>query len=598
MKARSGWARSVKAVGKRARTLLLDVRDSRDVLLTVCAVVVGAGAGAAAVFFRYAIDGAQFLFFGFASERELRFVMDLPWWHVLLAPAIGGLLVGLLIKYVMPDGRPQGIADVIAVTAANSRIRTRPGLGAAVTSALSIGAGASVGREGPAVHLGAFLAGYLCKHLKSDRVFTRIMVGCGVASAVAASFNAPLAGALFAHEVVIGHYALRAFAPVVIAAVTGTVISRLAFGDFPAFAVPPHDLSSFLEFPAFVLLGVCAAIVAIALIRGVEFASRIGERLPVPVWVRPGLAGLLVGAIAIWVPEVLGVGYQATTAAMNVEYGFLLLLLILGLKLVATCACLGLGFAGGIFSPSIFLGALTGAAFGIAATAAFPGLSSGPSTYALVGMGAVAGAVLGAPVSTIFIVFELTGEYAITVAVMIATVIATLITSRVAGPSFFLRQLRSRGIDTESGRDVQALRSAIVGDLMRTPVQTVPRQANLAEVRIRLARTSQDAIYVVDGDTALVGAIRHGDLAIGASDATLDRLVLAHDLFRRPEAVVAQSATLATAQALIDRYDVPELPVVTDTEERRVVGYIREVDVLRAVNRALKQGQREERGEV
>ncbi|MEM7652855.1 MAG: chloride channel protein [Pseudomonadota bacterium] len=598
------WGRRIHALlpfksrWKDGNDSLRKLGRNRDVLLTLAAVTVGAAAGAGAVFFRYAIDGAQYHFLGFASERELAFVTQLPWWQILLAPAIGGLVVGFLIKHVMPQSRPQGIADVIATTAQNSRIKTRPGLGAAVTSAISIGSGASVGREGPAVHFGAYLAGLLCTVLNQDRVFSRTMVGCGVASAVAASFNAPLAGALFAHEVVIGHYALRAFAPVVIAAVTGTIISRMAFGDFPAFAVPPHDLASFLEFPAFVLLGLGAAAIAVTLIRGVEVAAKFGPKLPGPAWTRPAYAGLAVGMMAIWVPEVMGVGYQATTDAMSIKYDFVQLVIILTLKLVATALCLGLGFAGGIFSPSMMLGAVAGAAFGIAATALFPDYSSGPSTYALVGMGAVAGAVLGAPVSTIFIVFELTGEYAITVAVMVATVIATLITTRFAGPSFFVRQLRRAGIDAESGRDVQTLRSLHVHDLMLTPVQTVPRQANLAEIRLRLARTAQDALYVVDEGNKLVGAIRHNDLSIGATDASLDRLVLAHDLFRRPEATVAQGATLAVAQSLIERYQLPELPVINSQDDRQIVGFIREVDVLRAVNRALLQARREERGEV
>ena len=225
-------------------------------MLVVLSLVAGSVAGGAIVLFREAISFIQLGFYGSDSERLFADAAKLAWWKILLIPAVGGLLVGGIVRFALPGKRPHGVADVIEASALRGGwMSSRVGLAAAVVSASAIGAGASVGREGPAVHLGASLSGWLGRRLHLTRAQTRTLLGCGVASAVAASFNAPIAGALFASEVVIGHYALRAFAPIVIASVAGTAISRAWFGDFPAFAMNEIYLVSFWEFPAFVGLG-------------------------------------------------------------------------------------------------------------------------------------------------------------------------------------------------------------------------------------------------------------------------------------------------------------------------------------------------------
>ncbi|MCK5168192.1 MAG: chloride channel protein, partial [Rhodospirillaceae bacterium] len=338
-------------------------------------------------------------------ERLFLHLAGLQWWQIVWPPVVGGLIVGILVRIGLPENRPQGVANVIEANALKGgRMSLSDGLRAAVVNAISIGSGASVGREGPAVHLGAALAANIAKRLKLTRSISRTLWGCGVAAAVAGSFNAPIAGALFANEVVIGHYALKAFAPVVIASVTGTAISRAYFGDFPAFALPPHAITSYLEFPAFIILGVVAGLVASALVRGIIRAQDLSEKIPLPSWLRPGIGGLAVGLMAVWLPQIIGVGYGATEQALIGNFTLTVLLLVLVGKVVATAISLGFGFGGGIFSPSLVIGAVLGGAYGIIASGIFPDIGADIGAYSLIGMGAVAAATLGAPISTALII--------------------------------------------------------------------------------------------------------------------------------------------------------------------------------------------------
>ena len=366
-----------------------------DTRLLILAVVVGVLSALAAVLFWDLFDLVRDLTFGTRTEAVLLDPKVISWWLFLVVPAAGGLLIGLFVHYVMPDRRPHAVADVVeAVAIRDGRMSLRTGLAAAAVSAASIGVGASVGREGPIVHLGATLGAWLGEMLKLDRSLVRTLLGCGVAAAVAASFNAPIAGAFFALEVVLGHYMLRSFAPVVIASVTGTLVYRLDAGDLPTFIQPEHVIASLWEFPAFALLGVVSAAVALVLMWSILRAQDWARRMPLPPWLRPALAGLVVGAMALVFPQVLGVGYASTNAALNQSLALWLLLALIPAKIAATAISLGGGFGGGVFSPALFVGAMTGGAFGIIATSLFPDVSSGHGAYALIGMGAVAAAGL------------------------------------------------------------------------------------------------------------------------------------------------------------------------------------------------------------
>ncbi len=570
------------------------------VVLSSLALVVGAAGGGAAIVFRLAIDFFQRFFFGVDPFFLTRMAAELPVWRLLLVPTLGGLAIGLFVYYLMPGRRPRGVAQVIEASALRGgRMSLTNGLMAAFVSASSIGVGASVGREGPVVHLGACLGGWLARRLQLGRVLSRTLLGCGVAAAVAASFNAPIAGVFFALEVVIGHYALSAFAPIVIAGVTGTVISRMYFGDFPAFILQEtREIESFLEFPAFALLGVISAVVAIALMRAVMLTEDIWSRVAVPPWARPAFAGLALGLIALAFPQVLGVGYETTDAALSEFLDLQILVALIVVKTAATAICLGSGFGGGIFSPSLFIGAVLGGAFGIVATSVFPQLSSGHGAYTVVGMGAVAGAVLGAPISTILIVFEMTGDYSLTVAVMIGTVIASVITQQLHGRSFFIWQLERSGVTIKGGQEISLLRTITIDGFTDRRYETIEAQAPLARVRERLLNAPWGELFVTDAENRLVGTIAFSDLADAAFDTSRDESLVALDIAQQHPTVLQVGDDIEAAIKVYRASGEVHVPVVNSLEEMRLLGVVHEHEVMLAYHRALQQARAEERGEL
>ncbi|WP_026379536.1 chloride channel protein [Afifella pfennigii] len=426
--------------------------SSRQPLVWLLANIIGLCVGVAAILFRLAIGLFQLPWLGTMSERVATAAAATPWYVILLAPAFGGLIVGIILQRFMSGDRPLAVADVIeARVLGGRRLTFRQGMWTTLVHSVSLGFGASAGREGPVVHLGAVLSESFCRLMRITGVPEKTLIACGVASAVSASFNAPIAGVLFAHEVILGHYAMSAFVPIVIASVVGGIVSRLYFGEVAAFTVPEYAINSYLEVPAFALLGLTCAAVAIIFqfaLMGTEYTAR---SVKMPLWLRPVLGGLMVGAIGVFFPDILGVGYDTTDKALQGSLAISTLFALLFAKTAATAITLASRLGGGIFSPSLYLGAMTGGAFGLIAASVFPDIASGNGVYAIIGMGAVAAAVLGAPISTTVIVFELTGGYALTLALLFTVSIAVGITFAVHGRSWFHWQLETRGLFVSEG---------------------------------------------------------------------------------------------------------------------------------------------------
>lgn len=561
-------------------------------ILFLMALIVGVAAGYGAILFLEVINAAGTLAFGVHESGLVSRLVMLEWWHILLAPVAGGLVIGLAIHALMPRRRTEGVAEVIeAVALRDGRMDGRMMLVNAAINAASLGFGSSVGREGPVVHLGAALASVFSKRLKLSPAVLRTLVGCGVASAVAASFNAPIAGVIFALEVVVGHYAMHAFAPIVVAGVAGTIVSRVHLGDFPAFAIPDMAIVSFWEFPAFALLGICAAGVAVIFMRGTFLISDLRDRLGAPVWLQPAIAGLAVGAVATQLPEILGVGYEGTDAALKGQYTLSVLLLLLAAKVAVTAICLAFRFGTGIFSPALFIGAMTGGAFGHLAATGFPHLASAPGLYAIVGMGAVTAAVLGAPISTILIVFELTGDYEVTIAVMIAAALASMLSSSLYGQSFFLAQLKRRGLSLEQGKASHLLKSTGVRAVMTNDFATVGAATPLAKLRDHLIDQGGGKILVTDESGVLKGEVSLGDLPPEAFDPDAADRKTAADVLRANPPVAYADETLEQGLRLLERTGEKEIPVLSDEIGRLVVGMLDHEKLLEAYTRALLDSQ-------
>ena len=452
---------SPPATGPSATGMAARLRAAWDVVRTrgpsgfqfwFIALVVGVASGYAAVLFMTAIRALQTFLYRTSDPRLIHSAAaDLPWWWILILPTVGGLVVGLILHRYTPDGRVRSVADVIEAAALREgRVERKAGLASAAASLITLSSGGSSGREGPVVHITGMIAGWVSNRINADGITGRELLGCAVAAGVAASFNAPIAGALFAMEVVNRHFSVHAFPPITIASVAGAVIARSHFGEATEFALEEgRVLAFYVELPAFLLMGLLCGIVAVILMRSVFLVdaagTRVIDRTGLPRWVRPAISGLILGAIAIAFPHIIGVGYETTSAALSGGIGLREAVVFAVVKVAAAALTVGGRMGGGVFSPALMVGALTGLAFGMVATGLFPEASGSPTLYALAGMGAVAAAVLGAPISTTLIVFELTGDWQTGLAVMVAVSMSTAVASRLVKGSFFDMQLARRG---------------------------------------------------------------------------------------------------------------------------------------------------------
>ncbi len=535
---------------------VLRLKGPSKITFWFIALLIGIAAGFAALFFRKGINWLQQTLYGTDDVQHLHsFISGLEWYWIVLIPTIGGLVSGLILHHFTKDARARSVADVIVGSALHEgRVETRAGLASAFASLVTLGTGGSSGREGPVVHLAAMIATRVSRRINADGITGRDLLGCAVAAAVSASFNAPIAGALFALEVVLRHFAVHAFAPIVIASVAGTVINRLEFGGVTEFKLPTMgDLQFYVELPAFLLLGLTCGLVAVVLMRAVfwadDFGNQVQARINLPRYLRPMVAGGMLGIIALWFPHIIGVGYETTSLALTGELALHEATVFAVLKVLAVAITLGGRMGGGVFSPSLMVGALVGLAFGLIATGFFPDVSGSASLYALAGMGAVAAAVLGAPISTTLIVFELTGDWQTGLAVMVAVSMSTSLSSKLVNRSFFLSQIERRGIHLAAGPQAYLLAMFIAAKTMR------PMDHPKAAGQERCWEMIGEGLYL-DG-----------------------------------------AATLEIAMPIFEKTGVQFLPVVTlsaDAAPPELLGALFHVDALRAYNRALAATAAEE----
>ncbi len=455
---------------------VLRTRGPGQIQFWFIALLIGVASGFTALFFRLGIDVLQAALYRVDDVTHLSSTArDLPWYLFILWPTLGGLVVGLILHRMTSDGRVRSVAEVIEGAALrDGRVEIRAGLASGLASLITLGSGGSSGREGPVVHLAAVIASWVNNRIEAKGITARDLLGCAVAAAVSASFNAPIAGALFALEVVLRHFAVHAFAPIVIASAVGTVINRWQFGGVTEFDLGTESaLGFYIELPAFLLLGLVCGLVAVILMRAIfwtdDRAEAVRKRLGIVPWLKPAVAGALLGVVALAFPQMIGVGYETTSAALTGELTLQGAMVLAVVKCAAVAITMGGRMGGGIFSPSLMMGSLVGLSFGYIATAVFPEVSGTETLYALAGMGAVAAAVLGAPVSTTLIVFELTGDWQTGLAVMVAVSTSTALASRLVDRSFFLTQLERRGVQLSKGPQAYLLGMFRVANVMRKP---------------------------------------------------------------------------------------------------------------------------------
>lgn len=472
-------------------------------LLALLGIICGLLAGGTIILFRLGIEAIQGEILGNGQEENFE---QLSWQIRLLLPIAGGVLIGLIFTWAHFPA--VGITHLMERLAYHqARLPLRNALYQWVGVLISLGSGHSVGREGPAVHLGGAGGSLLASMLRLPDNVARNLVACGVAAAIGASFNTPLAGVIFAMEVVLLEYTLTGFAPIILAAVSATALNQWFFGSAPAFAVPPLQLGSLTELPYVLLCGLIFAAFAALFTRSMHNFVRIGARYPF--WLRTTIAGLLIGVIAIPYPQIMGIGYDTVNLALSGEIGLWMLIGIGIAKLLATSSGLGLGLPGGLIGPSMFMGATIGAACGIIGHQFFPDFSSSIGFYTLLGMGAVMGAVLQAPLAALIAMLELTGNPNILMPGMLAVISAGIAYRELFHqPPIFISLLKVRGLDYRSDPVTQSLQrlavtAAMARDFIISPRHLSRQQADqmmqASPTWIVLEETSDSARILLEG---------------------------------------------------------------------------------------------------
>jgi CIC family chloride channel protein len=543
--------------------------------LLIAAVLVGVGGGFGAIGFRWLIAAA-----GFAAFSVLQPVLG----HVLGALSLigvlaaGGALAAWISARFAPEARGHGVPEVMAAVALRGGV-IRPQVIAvkALASATSIGFGGSCGREGPIVQIGSAFGSALGQIAHAPAPIVRTLVACGAAAGISATFNAPIGGVFFASEVILGDFAPRSFATIVVSSVLAAVVSRAYLGNHPSFDAAGFTLVSPRELALYALLGVVAAVWAWGFVKVLYLFEDVAESVRLSATLKGAIGFGFVGILGLFAPQVLGVGYVGIQHVLDGHVDASHALALSLLKPLATSLTLGAGGSGGVFAPSLFTGAMLGDAFGRVAHAAFP-LWTGPAAaYGLVCMAAVFAAAAEAPITAIVIVFEMSGDYTIILPLMISTVIATILGRRFIDGTVYELKLRRRGIDWQRVKHPRALARTLVSSVERAPALVARGDERAAEVIERLRESHEMALPVVDAEGALLGLVWTSDLAWHATHEPLASVL---SFTRTPPATLSSDESLERAADLMTDPKVPLLPIVASGN--LLVAIVTRRDVLNA----------------
>ena len=566
--------------------------------MVIAAIVVGLAGAVGAVLFRLMIRSVQAVAFGGTEgvhdliaagwlaepEDPIHWARELSWYWKIAIPALGGLIVGPLIWFFAREARGHGVPEVMkAVALRGGVIRGRVAAIKATASALTIGTGGSVGREGPIIQIGSAVGSQLGQILGLNSVGIRTLVGCGAAAGIAATFNAPIAGAIFAAEIIVGHFAVTQFTPIVISSVVATVLSRVLLGNYPAFHVPEYQIVNPFELFPYIATGIVAGLVAVAFIRTLSAAEKGFEQVRLPEYLKASFGGALVGIIALQLPEVYGVGYNTITMALAGTLSALTMAALVGAKIVATSITIGSGGSGGVFAPSLFLGAMSGGVVGTLVERYFPGATATSGAYALVTMGAVVAATTHAPISAIIIIFELTQTIDIIPALMTACVVSSLVSQLLERDSIYTSKLRRQGIDLDQTEDPNVLLGLHVRDVMDSEPEIVSESADFQTLLDLVVQSDHNQFFVVSEDRELMGAVSMTEIRrlIYERD-TLQHLVVARDLLEEGIPTLNPTDDLDLVMRIFSGARLAELPVVEPTQPRKLIGTVSEKDILPA----------------
>jgi len=545
------------------------------------AAVVGFCGAFASVAFREGLRASEHILFH--SDTALEFVpITLPWWARLSIPAAGGLIAGAILLFGQRLSTAGRAADFMeAVVVGDGVIRVRATLVKSLSSLVTISSGGSIGREGSMVQLSSMAGSLLGRATKVSPARLRLMVACGAAAGIACAYNAPLTGAFFVAEIVLGSIAMESIGPLIVASVVSTVIASQFLGAKPIYQMPDFGEVPNWELVAHAGLGVVAGLTAPLFLYALRGGEMLFKRTSLPVILKLGLGGLIVGVLSLGEPEswkdgsVWGNGYGVTESILRGDWVWWGLLSILAVKILATVATTGSGAVGGVFTPTLFCGAAIGALYGEGLRALLPDAHINPASFAVVGMGCFLAGMTRAPIMAILIVFEMTHNDATIMPLMLSCVSAFFVAKGLSPESVYTRQLRGNNI-----HGAQPIFLLHVRDLMKKDPLCVMGTSGFAQVAGSLAANTFKFLYVVDADRKFLGAIALQDLKPFLHENDLPQVVIALDLLHDDIPVLSSDASLKESLEVFARHDGERLPVIDNIRDRRLVGSLAKTDVL------------------
>ena len=570
-------------VRARLRRWLERLRPSESLALLGIAILVGLLSGAGVWVFKRLIDFATQFFF----IRLGGLLQPLGNWSMALIPVIGGLVVGLIVHFFIREERYHGVAGIMeAVALAGGRLRYKRVPAKAVASALSIGSGASVGPEDPSVQIGASLGSLFGQNFRMSDERTRTLVASGAAAGISAAFNAPIAGVFFALEIILGELSGGALGVIVVASVVSAVFTQAVSGAEPAFSVPQYPFQSYVELPFYLGLGLAAGLVAVSYSKLVYLFQDLFHDWRAPRWVKPAAAGIILGLVGLRLPQVLGVGYATIgdiLSGNNLAFGMLLVLLVA--KLILTPLSLGSGFMGGLFAPSLYMGAALGAAYGMLIERVFPTMGTAPQAFAMVGMAALLAGAVHAPLTAIILLFEMTNDYRIILPLMFAVVVSLLVSQLIQRDSVYTYGMARKGVRLDRGRDVEVLQAITVAEVMHIDDLTLKESQPLKEAADLMMTTRHHGLPVVDEAGKLTGILTLQDIDRAQTNGKENLHVgqaCSHELL-----VTYPDEQIGAALRRMSQRDLGRLPVVSRQDAQMLVGMLSRSDVIRAYDIAL-----------
>ncbi|MEA1972694.1 MAG: chloride channel protein [Candidatus Cloacimonadota bacterium] len=609
---------------KRFFSKLLDRLGPREgVVLLFLSVGVGAATGLTAVFFIHLISLIHH--FAFGDFANMLPGLDRLW--LIIIPVCGALLGGPIIAFFASEAKGHGVPEVMqALILRGGRIRPRVAVAKIFSAALCIGTGGSAGREGPIVQVGSTLGSAMGQWLGFSDERIKNLVACGAAAGIAATFNAPIAGVIFAVEVLLCDLQVAVFGNVVIAAVSSSIISQLFLGTSPAFSVPAYGMNSPWEILLYVVLGLFSALVALFFIHLLNFFENYFDKLNAPQMVKPAIGALLLGSLAFFyphvssvisvfpgdsrlglpllnnVPHVYGSGFDFIAEVLQGHASFGLLLMLIILKPLATSFTLGSGNSGGVFAPSLFTGAMLGGSFGYAVKWLAPDFPVEIGAYALVGMASVFAAAARAPLTAMLIVFEMSNDYMLILPLMAAGMTASCVAHWLYPDSIYTIKLTKRGIHFEQGRDLDIMQGVRVDEVMNQAPITVNNDQTLAELFALFQKTRLQGFPVLDRDSKLYGVVSLQDMekklqkldqTVEGKEITLKNIKVLDVATPQPVTVFPDEATWSAIRKMAPR-DLARLPVISRREPDTLVGLISRSDILKAYQIGIMRKQQKQ----